>query len=730
MKATSFAAIMTLSAAAATLSCCTSDSLIEGDGEGTVKFKVSINSDVSVTTRATGEDLDELLNDFKLYVYSSKGLVRKYHSQSELPTDGLALMSGQYQAYLWAGDSTAASYTHRYFAGSESFTITAGSSETVSLVGALQNAVASVDYDESVDEAITSATMTIGTTAGTLDFAYAASDSLKGYYMLTTDSTLVWQLEATMSDGTQVSKSGSVTGAKSATEYQFVVTYNSTDGSLGGLSVTVDETTVDVEQTIVLTAAPKITGNGFDISQTVGATEAGFTSNLEIYVAAAARLTSLTLDLDEATWQALTSMSGTYSIDLLSASSVMLAMMKTYGLYMPSSTDEDGAGCGYDEENDEEIEKIVVTSTLLNTLSAGTYSITITATDTTAKSASAVLTLLISSGSEKVVTEEPTSVRQVSATLAATIVDTSASGLGFQYRAQDATEWTTSTDVEISGTAMTLTVTDLTPGATYEYCAIATGFTADTLTFTTNENFQMPDSDFETWVTETPYLVGDGTYWDTGNHGSSTLGANVTTPDSTYKNSGNYSAKLASQFVGISLGSIKIGKFAAGNIFTGQYLATVGVSGAALGFGQPFTQDDGPRPTALHGYVRYESGTVDYDCDYISTGDSDIGSIYIAMLDSTTEAYESYGSYPIIIDTTNEKYFSSTADNVMGYGSLEFTSSTSGDGMVEFEIPITYTVSGMPSNILVVAAASKYGDYFGGSTSSVMWVDDFELIYE
>ena len=34
-----------------------------------------------------------------------------------------------------------------------------------------------------------------------------------------------------------------------------------------------------------------------------------------------------------------------------------------------------------------------------------------------------------------------------------------------------------------------------------------------------------------------------------------------------------------------------------------------------------------------------------------------------------------------------------------------------------------------PTYILIVASASKYGDYFTGSTSSVLLIDEFELIY-
>ncbi|MBQ7823022.1 MAG: PCMD domain-containing protein, partial [Bacteroidaceae bacterium] len=36
----------------------------------------------------------------------------------------------------------------------------------------------------------------------------------------------------------------------------------------------------------------------------------------------------------------------------------------------------------------------------------------------------------------------------------------------------------------------------------------------------------------------------------------------------------------------------------------------------------------------------------------------------------------------------------------------------------------------IPTYIVLTASASKYGDYFAGSTSSVLYLDDMELIYE
>jgi hypothetical protein len=49
----------------------------------------------------------------------------------------------------------------------------------------------------------------------------------------------------------------------------------------------------------------------------------------------------------------------------------------------------------------------------------------------------------------------------------------------------------------------------------------------------------------------------------------------------------------------------------------------------------------------------------------------------------------------------------------------------------EYIIPINYQKDNVyPTHIIISCAASQYGDYFVGSTSSRLWLDAFELIYE
>jgi hypothetical protein len=223
-------------------------------------------------------------------------------------------------------------------------------------------------------------------------------------------------------------------------------------------------------------------------------------------------------------------------------------------------------------------------------------------------------------------------------------------------------------------------------------------------------------------------------FWDSGNHGSASLSKQVTTPDGTHKHSGQYSALLTSQKVAL----MGIGRFAAGNIFIGQYLKTDGTDGI-LGWGRPFAS----RPKALKGYLRYQPGEIKYnDCKIDDktaemashVGQTDQGIIYIVILSDdnkmTASATDSgkEKTWPIVVETKSGQVFDVNRPNVLGYGQL-IVDATQGDGMIEFNIPIEYFRTDVKgANIAITCSASRYGDYFCGGDSK-MWIDDFELVY-
>ena len=48
----------------------------------------------------------------------------------------------------------------------------------------------------------------------------------------------------------------------------------------------------------------------------------------------------------------------------------------------------------------------------------------------------------------------------------------------------------------------------------------------------------------------------------------------------------------------------------------------------------------------------------------------------------------------------------------------------------EYIIPLDYhDLDQMPTHIIISCAASQFGDYFSGCSTSKLWLDAFELIY-
>ena len=86
-------------------------------------------------------------------------------------------------------------------------------------------------------------------------------------------------------------------------------------------------------------------------------------------------------------------------------------------------------------------------------------------------------------------------------------------------------------------------------------------------------------------------------------------------------------------------------------------------------------------------------------------------------------------SCPVSIDTRDVKtFFNPKGEDVIGYGEYIFKESVG--EWTQITIPIEYTSTDKkPTHIMVVCSASRWGDYFIGSAQSIMWVDDFELLY-
>ena len=73
--------------------------------------------------------------------------------------------------------------------------------------------------------------------------------------------------------------------------------------------------------------------------------------------------------------------------------------------------------------------------------------------------------------------------------------------------------------------------------------------------------------------------------------------------------------------------------------------------------------------------------------------------------------------------------FNINDEHVIAYGTIESAKTIA--NWQDFEINLEYRATNRkPKYILIVASASKYGDYFTGGEGAVMCVDDFELLYD
>ncbi|MGN0202449.1 MAG: PCMD domain-containing protein [Candidatus Cryptobacteroides sp.] len=309
---------------------------------------------------------------------------------------------------------------------------------------------------------------------------------------------------------------------------------------------------------------------------------------------------------------------------------------------------------------------------------------------------------------------------------------------GFRIREKGSGEWTEVADVSSEKGSFKAMADGLSPLTEYECTAYCEDETTAVVTFTTEDELQLPNSGFETfsnaesnkyWSFYDPDSADPllrSKWWGSGNKGSTTVGStySITIPDTEDFVEGKASVKLMSQYVII--------KFAAGNIFSGEYYKTIGTSGGIVRMGRPFSL----RPRKISFKVKYKCGKISEktlggypEGDEVKVGDNDRGCVWVSL---GTWDYHKYGGSadsPVEINTTDRStFFDPEGPDVIAYGS--FVTNESIEEWTTVEIPLDYrSTNTKPTHIIVSAAASMLGDYFTGSSDSVMWLDDFKLEY-
>ena len=329
---------------------------------------------------------------------------------------------------------------------------------------------------------------------------------------------------------------------------------------------------------------------------------------------------------------------------------------------------------------------------------------------------------------------------------------------GFMYREKGAQEWNkvAEADITADGGSFTAHIKGLEAESVYEvYAYCGTDKTA-AREFMTAPATPIPNGSFEyaSKVAGESYYkfydpdcgVPDGSFmfWGSGNgegsegvNGSATLGIIITVLDKDSMVDGKQSVcAQTSQMAGI---------LAAGNLFTGQFAGLVGTEGGMVNFGRPWTT----RPLAIKLHCRYTTSNIDIIGKKMPPGvtltkaDHDRAQIKVAL---GTWDYRTYGGSkdsPVHINTTDASTFVDFSKDpcTIANGDLIIHKDgyiLNGASMVdastwewaEYTIPLNYRdLETLPTHIIVSCAASQYGDYFTGCSSSKLWIDAVELIY-
>ena len=294
----------------------------------------------------------------------------------------------------------------------------------------------------------------------------------------------------------------------------------------------------------------------------------------------------------------------------------------------------------------------------------------------------------------------------------------------FEYKKKNEVEWNELAAIRDKEDLFKATLKNLEPNTTYSYRLSYRKdndvFVSDIIDFTTEVAIPLSNGSFDDWYSSGKiwYATTEAEkYWDSSNPGCATYIGSITTGDGSVVHTiGGKSAKLESKYAVV--------KFAAASLYTGQFQGLVGTKGAKLRFGQPFAA----RPTSLHGWLRYAPGVINRVSNVpagvtvVKNETIDTCSVYIAL---ATRSYD--------VDNTNMSTFPDyeTDPGIVAYGQLALSDCVDTNGSwKEFNIDLIYhDLTKKPTHIIIVCSSSKYGDYFTGSDKSVLYLDDFELIY-
>lgn len=742
---------------------CTDDSS-SNDGKSAVTFSLSgiatRADDAANSTNSEQALIDAVMPKLSFRVYSiinKKETFIRMYSGDEVKDKQIWLIPGKYKVVVDGGDQSPATFERSevYYHGEKEFTVKESMDNNVVVQCYPQNVMIKIRYDKSVKDLVASGGLTgvstlvavtgnveeIGSSAS-LSYDLSIEDVLNdegvatgekilkeptvGYYTFSDEQkSIIWKFQATDTNKNdkKIEKQNVYTpkdpttnepiGFKPGYVYTLTLKYSPDLGGYISLQVSASKNETAYDDIVEFRPAPQFSGTY--VNKTV-AVYKDMDGGLEYMVKA-------------------------------------INPMESIDVYIGSN--QVTSGVAIDEVNQKEW-KLSLNGEFIEQLAAGEQRFRVVAKDETGAETEYVQYYKGEGAYEM----EVTSAWFGQAKLSAYVNNKSVNNASIFYRKKGAADWS-STALTIANGIGSAEIEGVIGNAAYEFYLSYGGDeqTKPQIGPTKEEATVakvIPNGDMESWTfgekIECPSPFTDQNLsltWDTGNHGSTTVGTNITTRanEPRYNSKGKYSAKLDSEYIVV--------KFASGNIFYGRYYSTDGTKGGTVDFGQSFDFDY--KPTKLTVWYKGTPGIVgEYTGGDLKRGDSDKSQIYVWLYDNNDaalKAKDTGGRYRVSTSDTNTfvtpdgKYVTTgnQVEGLIAYGywnrtqtkteingaqvSIEYDDAEK-NGWTKIEIPLVYVNDKKPTALVISCAASAYGDYFAGSTDTYMYVDDFEFEYD
>lgn len=656
------------------------DSAVEmAAGEGAMRFGVAMQSDALVGKsvvvkiyKAEGEELN---------------LVRRYDSLSDVP-EYLSLLNGNYVAKVQVGDKHIVSFDEKYYIGEQAFAIESGIVTPVVVDCKLQSTIVKVNYDATVAEKLSEGYFTTVAVAENYDadaiatgdvHALRYEETKEGYFILPEGQTSIfWHFEGTHPVEGDIMKQAIIENVKPAAKYTITLKYSKDAPGNLVFEATVDESIEEFDDTLIFSPDPTLLGDGFNEKELQLSTV-----ERTYNVSALANISTMTIAV------------AGQEFDLLAGGVVGVNMVKT------------------DDMN----YKVTIAPEFFNIAEGGAHDVVFYVLDVDGGKLNKTLNYNVQGIMP--LSAEDYSLWFGTATFKANIANAAAESIKVAY-STDGASWTEVDAVAQDNGIYTAQSSDFACEKNYTYKLIVDGVEyGKTLQLTTAAGAQIPNGDMERWHTNSfvlPYGQGDAPFWLTGNEGAAMAGATLTQSSTDVRpgSAGQYSAYLKSQKASV----MGIGKFAAGNLFTGTF-ALNGMDGLVT-FGRDFAFT--AKPKSLSFWIKNNEGTIDEGSQASGT---DIMTAMVIITDGTTYTVNTKDT-----STFLKMEDLATRDGVIAYGYI--TGSHQHPEWTEKTIELIYREdmkNVKPKKLVVSFTPSGYGDYFCGSTKSWMYVDDIVLNY-